>query len=46
VEDLEPDVDIDLIGALTRETARQIKQGDKPKKTGFFGLFRRDSEGA
>lgn len=45
VEDLEPDVDIDLIGALTRETARYIKQGDKPKKTGFFGLFRWDREG-
>jgi len=39
VEELEPDVDIDLIGALTRETARHIKQGAKAKKTGFFSLF-------
>lgn len=39
-EDLEPDVDIDLIDALIRETARHIKDSAKPAKRGFLGLFR------
>ena len=40
VDDLQPDVDIDLIGALIRETARYIKPGTKAKRCGFRGLVR------
>ena len=46
VEDLEADVDIDLIDALTRETARHIRLSAKPKKHGFFGLFQWGRAGA
>lgn len=37
-EDLESDVDIDLIAALTRETARHIRNA-QARKAGFLGLF-------
>ncbi|MEN6586783.1 MAG: HD-GYP domain-containing protein [Sulfuricella sp.] len=46
VEDLEPDVDIDLIDALIRETARHIRRNAKPRKHDFFGWFQWGGAGA
>ncbi|PIX96228.1 MAG: phosphohydrolase [Hydrogenophilales bacterium CG_4_10_14_3_um_filter_63_21] len=40
VEDLQPEIDVNLIDALIRETVRHIKQGAISKRHGFFGLFR------
>lgn len=46
VEALEPDVDIDLIDALTREAARHIKPDAKRGNTGLLGLLRWRRTGA
>lgn len=40
VEDLQPEIDVNLIDALIRETVRQIKQSNTSKRHGLFGLFR------
>ena len=47
VEQLQPDVDIDLVDALIRETVRHIGHAAKSeRRRGLFGLFRQARAGA